>query len=90
MLLGEDVTETGWTEQMIQEDSIWEVGPEALYQITRAEYRTEPDSLKTIDLMLLFTEYYLPKRKTYHNRKDFFWAEQTEDETLEEFCRRLF
>ena len=31
----------------------------------------------------------MPKRITYHNRGDFFWAKQTEDETPEEFWRRL-
>ena len=65
------------------------MGPEALYQITRAEYETEPDSIKVKDLIRLFTEIYMPKRNTYHNRGDFFWAKQTEDETPEEFCRRL-
>ena len=63
--------------------------PEALYQITRAEYKTEPDSIKILDLIRLFTEFYMPKRNTYHNRGDFFWAKQTEEETPEEFWRRL-
>ena len=31
----------------------------------------------------------MPKRNTYHNRGDFFWAKQTEDETPEEHWRRL-
>ena len=31
----------------------------------------------------------MPKRNTYQNRGDFFWAKQTEDETPEEFWRRL-
>ena len=31
----------------------------------------------------------MPKRNTHHNRGDFFWAKQTEDETPEEFWRRL-
>ena len=31
----------------------------------------------------------MPKRNTYHNRGDFFWAKQTEDGTPEEFWRRL-
>ena len=31
----------------------------------------------------------MPKRNTYHNRGDFFWAKQTEDETPKEFWRRL-
>ena len=89
---GEDITEAGWTaekETNIQEDFIWGVGPEALYQITRAEYKTEPDSIKIKDLIRLYTEHYLPKRNTYHNREDFFWAKQSENETPEEFWRKL-
>ena len=31
----------------------------------------------------------MPKRNTYHSRGDFFWAKQTEEETPEEFWRRL-
>ena len=31
----------------------------------------------------------MPKRNTYHNRGDFFWAKQTEEETPEELWRRL-
>ena len=91
LLKGENITDTNWNskEQAVQEDFIWAVGPEALYQITRAEYKTEPDSIKVKDLIRLFTEFYMPKRNTYHNRCDFFWAKQTEDETPEEFWRRL-
>ena len=47
------------------------------YQITRAEYKTEPDRMKMKDLIRLFIEYCMPKRITYHNRGDFFWAKQT-------------
>ena len=56
VLKGEDITDTGWTgkEQVIQEDFLWGVGPEALYQITRAEYKTEPDSIKVKDLIRFF------------------------------------
>ena len=45
---GEYITVNEWTgkEQPVQEDIIWGVGPEALYRITRAEYKTEPDSIK--------------------------------------------
>ena len=31
----------------------------------------------------------MPKRNTYHNRGDFFWSKQTEEETPEDFWRRL-
>ena len=82
---GEGITETGWTgkEATTQEDFIWGVGPEALYQITRAEYKTEPDSIKIKDLIRLYTEHYLPKRNTYN--RDFFWVKDSENETPEEF-----
>ena len=89
LMLGEDITEWSGKNQRIQEDFIWGVGPEALYQIARAEYKTEPDSIKIEDLIRLFTEYYLPKQNTYHSRGDFFWVKQTEEETPEEFWRRL-
>ena len=74
LLKGEEFTEANWTgkEQAVQEDFIWGVGPEALYQITRAENKTEPDSIKIKDLIRLFTEFYMPKKNTYHNRGDFF------------------
>ena len=60
-----------------------------MYQITRAEYKTEPNSIKMKDLIRSFTEYYLPERKTYHNRGDIFWAKQTEEKSSEEFWRGL-
>ena len=57
LIKGEDITATEWTgkEQLIQEGFINGVGPEALYQITRAECNTEPDSIKIKDLIRLFT-----------------------------------
>ena len=86
LLKGEDITDSGWgaKEPAIQKDFIWGVGPEALFQITRAEYKTDPDSIKIKDLIRLYTDY-LPKRNTYHNRGDFFWAKQSEGETPEDF-----
>ena len=91
LVKGENMTDSGWSEkeQAIQEDFLWGVGPEALYQITRAEYKTEPDSIIVKDSIRLFTKFYMPKRNTYHNRGDIFWAKQTEEETPEDFWRRL-
>ena len=91
LIRGAEMTQTGWTgkEAEIQEDLIWGIGPEALYQMTRAEYKTEPDRIVVKDLIRLFNEYFLPKRNTYHNRGEFFWTKQTESETPEDFWRRL-
>ena len=91
LLKGEDITGTKWTgeEAAIQKDFIWGVAPEALYQITRAEYKTEPENIKIKDLIQLYTEHYLTKHNTYYNWGYFFWAKQSENETPEEFWRRL-
>ena len=74
-------------ETAVQEDFIWGMGPEAFCQITRAEYETEPDSIKIKDQTRLYTEHYLLKSNTYQNRGEFFGAKQSENETPEEFWR---
>ena len=56
LIHGAEMTQTGWSgkETEIQEDFIWGIGPEALYQMTRAEYKTEPDKIAVKDLIRLF------------------------------------
>ena len=58
LLPGAKITQTGWSgkEAEIQEDFIWGIDPEALYQITRTEYKTEPDKIAVKDLIRLFNE----------------------------------
>ena len=56
----------------IQENFMWGIGLEALYQMTRAEYKTEPDKIAINYSIRLFNKHFLPKRNTYHNRGDFF------------------
>ena len=91
LVRGAEMTRTGWAgkEAEIQEDFIWRIGSEALYQMTRAEYKTEPDTIAVRYLIRLFNEYFLPKRNNYHNRGEFFCTKQTESETPEDFWRRL-
>ena len=73
-------------ENQIQDDFVWRIGPEALYQMTRAEYKTEPDEIAIKDFIRLFNP---TKKDTYHNRGDIFWTTQTEAEKPEDFWRRL-
>ena len=91
LIRGEAITQADWAtkENQIQDEFVWGIGPEALYQMTRAEYKTEPDKIAIKELIRLFNEYFLPKRNTYHNRGEFFWTKQTEAETPEDFWRRL-
>ena len=91
LIRGEEMTQNEWAtkENQIQDDFVLGIGPEALYQMTRAEYKTDPDKIAIGDLIRLFNENFLLKRNTYHNRGDFFWIKQTETETPEDFWRRL-
>ena len=91
IIWGEEKPQNDWAtkENQIQDDFVRCIGPEALYQMTRAAYKTEPDKIAIKDLIRLFNEYFLPKRNTYHNCKEFFWIKQTEAETPEDFWRRL-
>ena len=64
LIRGEEMTQNEWAtkENQIQDDFIWGIGPEALYQMTRAEYKTDPDKIAIKDLIRLFNEYFLPKK----------------------------
>ena len=84
-------TNNGWTEKepTIRQDVIWEAGPSAIEIISKGEFNTDPDTINTEKLIQLFKDYYMPKRNTYHNRGDFFWAKEEENETPEDHWRKL-
>ena len=58
LLCEAEMTQNGWTgkETEIQGDFKWGIDPKALYQMTRAVYKTEPDSISVKDLIRLFKE----------------------------------
>ena len=91
-LFGETMpTNNGWTEKepTIRQDFIWGAGPSAIEIISKGEFNTHPDTINTEKLKQLFKDYYMPKRNTYHNRGDFFWAKQEQNETPEDHWRKL-
>ena len=67
-----------WTteEPQIRQDFIWGAGPSAIKTITKGEFKTDPDTIKTEKLIQLFKDYYVPERNTYHSRGVFFWLKQ--------------
>ena len=71
LIRGEELTQTDWATKKNRYKAILYggIGPEALYQMTRAEYETEPVKIAIKELIRLFNEYFLPKRNTYHNRR---------------------
>ena len=64
-------------------------GPSAIEIISKGEFNTDSDTINTEKLIQLFKDYYMPQRNTYHNRGDFFWAKQEENETPEDHWRKL-
>ena len=91
-LYGETVTtNNGWTEKepTITQDFIWGAGSSTIEMITKGELNTDPDTIYNEKLIQLFKDYYIPKRKTYNSRGDFFWAKQEDNETPEDHWRKL-
>ena len=91
-LSGETIpTSNEWTtkEPEIGQDFIWGAERSAIETITKGEINTDPDTINTEKLIQLFKDYHMPKRNTYHSRRDFFWAKQEENETPEEHWRKL-
>ena len=73
----------------IRQDFIWSAGPSLIEILTKGEFNTDPDTIKTDTLIQLFREYYMPKRNTYHSRGDFFWAKREDNETPKEHWKKL-
>ena len=87
---GAELARSGWQKQIeIERDFIWGIETDALYHMTRAEYKTEPDKIAIKDLIRLFKEYFLAKRNAYQNRGEFLRSKQTGTETPKNFGQRL-
>ena len=84
-------TDENWNtkEPEIRQDFTWSAGPSAIEIITKGEFNTDPDNIKTEKLIQLFREHYMPKKNTYHSRGDFFSAKQEENETPEDHWKKL-
>ena len=73
----------------IRQDFIWGAEPSAIETITKQEFNTDPDTIKTEKLIQLLKDYYMPKRNIYHSHGDFLWAKQEENETPKDHWRNL-
>ena len=72
----------------IRQDFIWSAGPSAIEIITKGEFNTDTDTIKTDKLIKLFREYYMPKRNTYKSRGDFKDVKQ-EDLLISKFITSI-
>ena len=91
----DEITEEGieymdqHTAYHIKGDVIWALGPKAKHEIMRGQWGRELKDVKLPELLTLFKKTFLPARNVFHSRAQFFNMKQEENETLDEYWKRL-
>ena len=73
----------------IKGDVIWALGPKAKHEIMRGQWGRELKDVRLPELLTLFKKTFLPARNVFHSRAQFFNMKQEENETLDEYWKRL-
>ena len=91
----DEITEEGieymdqHTAYHIKGDVIWALGPKAKHEIMRGQWGRELKDVRLPELLTLFKKTFLPARNVFHSRAQFFNMKQEENETLDEYWKRL-
>ena len=72
------------TEGEIQDNFMWDIGPEEVHQRTRAQNRTKLDKITVKHLIPLRNKHLLPKRIYIIIRQNIFWTKHTKTERPED------
>ena len=70
-------------------DVIWALGPNAKQEIMRGQWGRKIKDVNLLELLTLFKKTFLPVRNVFHSRAQFFKMKQEENETLDEYWKRL-
>ena len=70
-------------------DVIWALGPKAKHEIMRGQRGRELKDVNLPELLTLFKKTFLPVRNVFHSRAQFFNMKQEDNETLDEYWKRL-
>ena len=73
----------------IKGDVIWALGPKAKHEIIGGQWGRELKDVALLELMTLFKKTFLPARNVFHSRAQFFNMKQDDNETLDEYWKRL-
>ena len=73
----------------IKGDVIWALGPTAKHEIMRGQWGRELKDVNLPELLTLFKKTFLPVRNVFHSRAQFFNMRQEDNETLDEYRKRL-
>ena len=70
-------------------DVIWALGPKAKHKIMRGQWGRELKDVDLQELLKLFKKTFIPARKVFHSRAQFFNIKQDDNDTLDEYWKRL-
>ena len=80
---------TVYTVYHIKGDVIWALGPKAKHKIMRGQWAKELKDIDLPELLKLFKKTFIPAKNVFHSRAQFFNIQQEENETLDEYWKRL-
>ena len=72
-----------------QGDVIWALGSKAKHEIMRGQWGRELKDVDLSELLRLFKKTFIPARNVFHSRAQFFNIKQEDNETLNEYWKRL-
>ena len=73
----------------IKGDVIWALGPKAKHEIMRGQWGRELKDVDLQKLLKLFKKTFKPARNVFHSRAQFYNIKQEDNETLDEYWKRL-
>ena len=73
----------------IKADLSWSLGPKAKFEIMRGQWGREFKDLTLEETITLFKKIFIPARNTFHSRGQFFNAKQEQNETMDEYWKKL-
>ena len=73
----------------IKGDVIWALGPKAKHEIMRGQCGRELKDVNLPEILTLFKKTFLPVGNVFHSRAQFFNMRQEDNETLDEYWKRL-
>ena len=73
----------------IKGDVIWALGPKAKHEIMRGQWGRELKDVDLSELLKLFKKTFIPAQNVFHSRAQFFNIKQEDNETLNEYWKRL-
>ena len=73
----------------IKGDVNWALWPEAKHEIMRGQWGRELKDVDLQELLKLFKKTFIPARNVFHSRAQFFNIKQEDNETLDEYWKRL-